>query len=203
MENPKSYSPSFSPEVEALAAKYGVRPEVVADLIGAGTASAAGPKVVIQNSVKGAAYRKAMDEGFAAKEPVVVQRSWSFSGWTVLFAIAAIVALVALLKGCPEEAPNPYLPDTTAAVIPEPDTVVQHDTTTVTLATAPDAPKPAASRITARRSTRRASARPSLSTTSSYQAQQKLASMRAEGNSGARIGTTKRNGETLYQVFAK
>lgn len=208
MDNTKKYSS----EVETLAAKYGVSPDVIADLIGSKIDRNSIPPVAeplrpVTKSIKGEAYKKAIDEGFSPKDTQFVKKNQGFSAWTLIIAILLIVALVALLKGCPEKSNAPKIADTVAAIIPLPraDTIMQQRTDTA-MEALPAIAAPTPSKAKPARATHRSSrsiTRPAMTTTSSYQAQQRLATMRAEGNSAARIKTTRRHGETVYQVYPK
>jgi hypothetical protein len=127
--------------------------------------------------------------------------------WVLAAAVIGLLAYLLAMRGCEREKAQqtPTLAPTTIDTMIARDTVSQIDTVVRTVPVpTPDVAdsRPAARpRATRRASTSSASSRNvALSTTSSFSAKEKLAELKADGNSRAYIQPVKRNGVTVYQV---
>jgi hypothetical protein len=134
--------------------------------------------------------------------------------WIIgLIILGALAILFFMARGCNQE-PRQQTPPPTATIdtVVVADTITTKDTVAVPLPAATEepksapAPKPAVRKTPARKaaSSAASSARNvALSTTSSFAAQEKLAELKADGNTRAKIQRVTKNGVTVYQVRTK
>ena len=131
--------------------------------------------------------------------------------WILGAAVIGLLIYFLALRGCnketaqQEQQPAPVTPAVVDST-PTQDSTVAVDSATASAvppvaATTPSTPPRRATRPRTRTTTSAASTRNvALSTTSSFAAQEKLAELKADGNTKAYIQPVKRNGVTLYQV---
>jgi septal ring-binding cell division protein DamX len=115
--------------------------------------------------------------------------------WVLGVALIGLLIFFLAMRGCNRETQAP-------TSLPNIDTVIQQDTTLVrdTVAMPSDSVAATPPAPTAPRNSSGSSPAVALSTTSNFMAQEKLAELKADGNTNAYIREVKRNGVTVYQV---
>lgn len=145
--------------------------------------------------------------GFS-KDTTYKKESTSPLTWIIGLAILGILAIMFFMtRGCGPEAAKKTVPPVSTIDSNEltDSTMVQDSSAvedTIAIAETPDPPpaKPSPRRNSRRASVGSSTRNVSLSTTSSYSAQERLAELRADGNRAAHIKKVQKNGVTLYQV---
>lgn len=129
--------------------------------------------------------------------------------WIIGLVLLGLIALMFFAtRGCNDQpAQQTQTPTTVVDTVVKTDTLAMKDTVAVPVPTAVTSPTPSKPNANRTRSRSRASASASsssrnvaLSTTSSFAAQERLAELKADGNTRARIQRVTKNGVTLYQV---
>jgi hypothetical protein len=134
--------------------------------------------------------------------------------WIIGFLLLALLAsLFFLYKGCNDKPQQAQSPTTITDTVYRTDTLATKDTTAIgsplgnvatSAAPAANAPQRSSkSRARSASSTSSSTRNVALSTTSSFAAQEKLAELKADGNTRAKITRVNKGGVTLYQVRTK